>query len=193
MAQPSLKSKTIWKPVFSDNLPSSKKLQPVTYGQKTLGWLKKQCQHALEKPLPCAPSVTPLPLPGDCILRCTIHCAGHPAVHVKWWVFPGQREGLLIKACFCSTSAKSWGFPGGTVVKKLPANAGDVSDVVSIPGLGRAPRVGNGNPLQFCLENSTDRGAWWVTVYTAAKSRIWLSDWTHTQWLITVEFIANMQ
>ena len=56
------------------------------------------------------------------------------------------------------------------MAKNLPANAGDVSDVVSIPGLGRAPRVGNGNPLQYCLENSTDRGAWGVTVYRAAKS-----------------------
>ena len=58
------------------------------------------------------------------------------------------------------------------MAKNLPANAGDVSDVVSIPGLGRAPRVGNGNPLQYCLENSTDRGAWGVTVYRAAKSWI---------------------
>ena len=50
------------------------------------------------------------------------------------------------------------GFPGGSVVKNLPANAGDVG---SIPGLGRSPGEGNGNPLQaFCLEKHMDRGFW---------------------------------
>ena len=58
------------------------------------------------------------------------------------------------------------GFPGGAVVKNLPANVGDERDVGSIPGSGRSPEVGNGNPLQdSCLETPTDRGAWWVTVY----------------------------
>ena len=53
-----------------------------------------------------------------------------------------------------------WGFPSGTVVKNLPANAGDMRDVGLIPGLGRSPGGGNGNPLQFsCLENPMDRGA----------------------------------
>ena len=52
------------------------------------------------------------------------------------------------------------GFPGGSVVKNPPANAGDVGDVCSIPGSGRSPGGGNGNPLQYsCLENSMDRGA----------------------------------
>ena len=47
------------------------------------------------------------------------------------------------------------------VVKNLSANAGDVRDMGSIPGLGRSPEEGNGNPLQFsCLEIPTDRGAW---------------------------------
>ena len=54
---------------------------------------------------------------------------------------------------------------GALVVKNLPANAGDVRDVVSISGLGRSPGEGNGNPLQYsCLENPMDRGACWVTV-----------------------------
>ena len=52
------------------------------------------------------------------------------------------------------------GFPGGAVVKNLPANAGDVGDASLIPGLGRFPGGGNGNQLQYsCLENPTDRGA----------------------------------
>ena len=53
------------------------------------------------------------------------------------------------------------GFPGGSVVKNSPANAGDTRDVGLIPGLGKSPREGNGNLLQYsCLENRTDRGAW---------------------------------
>ena len=48
------------------------------------------------------------------------------------------------------------------VVKNLPANAGDIRDMGSIPKLRRSPGVGNGNPLQYsCLENPMDRGAWW--------------------------------
>ena len=47
------------------------------------------------------------------------------------------------------------------LVKNLPSNVGDVGDVGLIPGLGRFPGVGNGNPLQYsCLENSMGRGAW---------------------------------
>ena len=54
------------------------------------------------------------------------------------------------------------GFPGGTVVKNLPANAGDARDAGLIPGLGRSPGAGNGNPLQYsCLENPVDNGAWY--------------------------------
>ena len=54
------------------------------------------------------------------------------------------------------------GFLGDLVVKNLPANAGDVN---LIPGLGRSPEGGNGNPLQYsCLGNPTDRGAWQATV-----------------------------
>ena len=66
--------------------------------------------------------------------------------------------------------------PGGAVVKNLPANAGDVG---LIPGLGRRPGQGNGNPLQYsCLENSMDGGAWWATVSGVAKSWTRLSNFT---------------
>ena len=59
-------------------------------------------------------------------------------------------------------------FPGGTVVKNLPANEGDT---VSSPGLGRSPGGGNGNPLEYsCLKNPVDRGAWWATVHGVTKS-----------------------
>ena len=61
------------------------------------------------------------------------------------------------------------GFPGASVVKNLPAVAGDVG---SIPGLGRSPGGGYGNPLQYsCLENPMDRGAWQVTVHGVEKVR----------------------
>ena len=68
------------------------------------------------------------------------------------------------------------GFPGGSEVKASARNAGDLG---SIPGSGRSPGEGNGNPLQYsCLENPMDRGAWWATVYGVAKSRTRLSDFT---------------
>ena len=71
----------------------------------------------------------------------------------------------------------SGGFPGGSVVKNLPANAGEARDVGLIPGLGRSSGGGNGTPLQYsCLGNPTDRGAWWAIVHGVAKSRTRLSD-----------------
>ena len=63
-------------------------------------------------------------------------------------------EQLFVQTCF------QLGFPGGAVVKNLPANAGDAGDTGSISGLGRSPGGGHGNPLQYsCLENLMDRGA----------------------------------
>ena len=58
-------------------------------------------------------------------------------------------------------------FPGDSAIKNLPANAGDSG---SISGPERFPGEGNGNSLQYsCLGNPLDRGAWWATVYRAAK------------------------
>ena len=57
------------------------------------------------------------------------------------------------------------------VVKNLPANAGDARGMGSIPGLGRFPGEGNGNPLQYsCLENPMERGAWRAIVHRVAKN-----------------------
>ena len=67
------------------------------------------------------------------------------------------------------------------VVKNMPAIAGDVRDVGSIPGSGRPPGGGNDNPLQYsCLENPMDRGIWQATVHGVAKSRTHLSNRAHT-------------
>ena len=66
------------------------------------------------------------------------------------------------------------GFPGDSLVKNLPANAGDMGWILE---LGRSPGEGNGNPLQYsCLGNPVDREAWWATVHGVAKSWTRLSD-----------------
>ena len=58
------------------------------------------------------------------------------------------------------------------VVKNSPDNAGDAGDKGLIPGLGRSPGGGYGNPLLYsCLENPMDRGAWWATVHGIPKSQ----------------------
>ena len=60
--------------------------------------------------------------------------------------------------------------------KYLPTSAGDTGDTGLIPGSGKSPGEGNGNPLQYsCLENPLDRGVWWATVHRVAKSQTRLS------------------
>ena len=62
-------------------------------------------------------------------------------------------------------------FPSGIVIKNLPAKAGQARDVGLIPGSGRSPGVGNGNPFQdSCLENSMDRRTWRTIVHEVANS-----------------------
>ena len=82
---------------------------------------------------------------------------------------------------FVSTSsspyASSLCFPGGSVVKESTWSTGDSG---LIPGSGRSPGVGNGNPLRyFGLKSPMDRGAWWATVHGVTKSQTWLSEWAH--------------
>ena len=80
--------------------------------------------------------------------------------------------------CLPPSSRETVGFPGGSEVKVPASNAGNLG---SIPGSGRSPREGNGNPLQYsCLENPMDGGAWWATVHGVTKSRTRLSDFTFT-------------
>ena len=76
------------------------------------------------------------------------------------------------------------------VVKNPPANAGDITDVGLIPGLGRSLGGGHGNPLRYsCLENPMDRGGWQATVHWVSKSQTrlkWLSKYsTHTVYIVT--------
>ena len=71
-------------------------------------------------------------------------------------------------------------FPGGSDGKESACNVGDLG---SIPGLGRSPGGGHGNPFQYsCLGNPMDRGAWWSAVHGIAKSQTRLSDYTQ-KWL----------
>ena len=74
------------------------------------------------------------------------------------------------------------GFPGGSLIKNLVASAGDARDTGQIPGSGRSPGGGHGNPLQYsCLENSMDRGTWLATVHgvTGLDTSEQLSPCTH--------------
>ena len=70
------------------------------------------------------------------------------------------------------------------VVRNLPANAGDVRALGSIPGLGRSPGGGHGNPLWYsCLENPMDRGAWWATVHRVTQSQTTLKQVSIAQYV----------
>ena len=74
-----------------------------------------------------------------------------------------------------------WSSQVAPVVKSLLANAGDVRDVGLIPGSGRSPGEGTGNPLQHsCLENPMDRGAWRAIVHRVVKSQTWLKQLKRT-------------
>ena len=67
------------------------------------------------------------------------------------------------------------------MVKNLPASAGEIRDIGSIPGLGRSPRGGHGNPHQYsCLENPMDKGTWWATVNRVTQSDMTEATCMHT-------------
>ena len=87
--------------------------------------------------------------------------------------------GSIITADYdCSHEIKRCLLSGGSEVKASACNTGDLG---SIPGSGRSPGEGNGNPLQYsCLENPMDGGAWWATVHGVSKSWTRLKDFTFT-------------
>ena len=81
------------------------------------------------------------------------------------------------------------GFSDGSVVKNLPANAGDSG---LIPGSGRSTGEENGNPLQNSRwKNPTDRETWWAIVHGVVKSQIWLSDWTAKPWWLLRDVLCK--
>ena len=95
-----------------------------------------------------------------------------------------RRKVFVITSVVSHTASR--GFPGGSVGKNLPVKAGDTG---LIPGSGRSPGEGNGDPLQYpCLGNPMERGAWWATVLGVAKVRhnlvtkrqqyLWQAKWS---------------
>ena len=102
----------------------------------------------------------------DPLSRCSIQ-------HWRWDI-------EVAMCCYRAVYFSLRGFPGGSEGKASTCNVGDPG---SIPGLGRSPGEGNGNPPQYsCLENPMDspRGAWQATVHRVTKSRTRLSDYTFT-------------
>ena len=80
------------------------------------------------------------------------------------------------------------------MVRSLPPSARNSRDLGLIPESGRSPGVGNDNLLQYsCLENPTDRGAWWATVCRATKSWTRLSEHTHIKFVGIELFISSVQ
>ena len=83
-----------------------------------------------------------------------------------------SEKGQKSEARMCCTNPPAESFPGGIVVKNLPANIGDERDSDSLAGPGRSPGVGYSNPPQYSrLENPMDRGAWW-TVESVGSQRV---------------------
>ena len=129
--------------------------------------------------------------PPPCLL-CTCHrtrTSGDAVVaavgNSLWRVILRQnhRNRKRISGCQGVRGGEITVFPDGPAGKESGCREGDAGDTGSIPGLGRSPGDGRGNPLQYCLENPTDRGAWPATVQRVTKSRTRLSDYsvyTHT-------------
>ena len=101
------------------------------------------------------------------------------------WRIPQTEEPGRLQSTGSQRVRHDWsdlaGFPGSSDGK---ASAYNVGDMGSIPGLGRSPREGNGNPLQYSrLENPMDQGAWRTTVHGVAKSWTRLSDFTSLRFM----------
>ena len=96
---------------------------------------------------------------------------------------------ISITASWFCFSVGFYGFPGGSDGK----NPFAMWDLGWIPGLGRSPGGGNGNPLQYsCLENPMDRGVWWATVHGIAKNQTWwVTKHTHTHRFLCIDYDAN--
>ena len=113
--------------------------------------------------------------------HCTFEAGSEKLDDLKTWFILLLGTGIYQLPMFVlNTQLWARGFSGGSMVKNSPANVGDVG---LIPGWGRSPGEGNGNPLQYsCLENPMNRGAWWATVHRVAKNQTWLSAraYTHT-------------
>ena len=130
------------------------------------------------------------PIHADAWQKPSQYC-NYPPVKINWLTFkkeerndlPARFDHFLPCISYLLRRYRGKDFLGGAVVKNLPANAGDARDVTLIPGSGRSPGVGNGNPLQYsCLGNCMDRGGWWATVQGVTKSWGRLSRHAHSKY-----------
>ena len=170
--------------------------------QPPVRWPRPTCS-ALAQIFPNPDSVLSLPLPvgseiqnspstsRTCLSTCVLPperslCLFHSELGFKALSLLFSLHSILETPCPCClragfkfslfflTSYSSWGFPGVSMVKNPPINAGGTG---LIPGLGRSPGGGHGNPLQYAYpENSIDGGAWWATVHGVTKSWTGLRD-----------------
>ena len=118
-------------------------------------------------------------------------CETYLSLMTSWFKYQLRATLLLNRINYHLLHFPEFGFPCSSEVKVPACNAGDVG---SIPGSGRSPGEGNGNPLQYsCLKNPMDGGARWATIYRVAKSRIRLSDFTslHRVWRIKGEKVLK--
>ena len=93
------------------------------------------------------------------------------------WILDSYFRIPLRTPVVCSAGTYNWASQVALVVKNPPSNAGNIKDISLIPGSGRSPEDGHGNPPQHsCLENLMDRGAWWATVHRVTKSWTWLKQ-----------------
>ena len=104
-----------------------------------------------------------------------------------WWAtVHGLEKNITSPLSLCPPQPPptDFAFPSGLNGKESVCSAGDPS---LIPGLGRCPGEGNGNPFQYsCMENPMDRGAWWPTVHGMEKSWTWFEWLTHSLKIISV-------
>ena len=124
-----------------------------------------------------------IPSPGDLL---------NPGIEPRSLTLPADSlSSKPAKSPLTYSSYYHKGFPGGSGVKASAHNAGDLG---SIPGSGRSPGDGNGNPLQYsCLENPMDGGAWWATVHGVTKSWTRLSNFTYYHKFLSSECSARME
>ena len=121
------------------------------------------------------------------------HCRPVVSSCISWsqrtfskWARSGRKDSQQSIEFFTLLQSKQFGS-----CKNPPANAGDIRDVAWIPGSGRSPGGGHGNPLQYsCLGNPMDRGALWTTVHGVAKSHTWLN--THSCMVDYINWFFNV-
>ena len=126
-------------------------------------------------------------LPESKKLKFPLLSCSWPQVHLDISTDPHPQGKECYKSPFLLLFSRN--FPVGSDCKASAYNEGDPG---LIPGSGRCPGEGNGNPLQYsCLENTMDRGAWWATVHGVTKSWTRLSDFTFTLAEILISYLSK--